>query len=164
MLDDFDRLLDESLKSYLAGPQRTGLEERILLRARRTRRQKLRWYFPAFALAALMVALTVALWPIAQPRQVQTRQVQRRQLENVDKPKLHPVMPATARVRVTQPRIHPVTQRTLLLRAGEPLTAQERALQQIALTQPEQLAQLNKPTERITVPVIEIKPLSEGEN
>ena len=159
MLDEFDRLLDESLKSYIASPQRTGLEERVLIRARNTRQRKVRWYLPAFAVAALAAAFMVALWPTAQPRQVRTEQ-----RASVDVPKPDPITRAAASVLAVKPRTHRVAQRARLLRAREPLTAQERALLQVAVAQPEQLARLSKPTELITVPVIEIKPLSEGEN
>ena len=159
MLDEFDRLLDESLKSYIASPQRTGLEERVLIRARNTRQRKLRWYLPAFAVAAFAMALMVALWPTAQPRQIRMQERAR-----VDVPKADPITPAAASFVAVKPRTRRVGRQARLLRAGEPLTAQERALLQVALTQSEQLARLGKPTELITVPAIEIKPLSEEEN
>ena len=169
MLDEFDRLLDESLKSYIAAPQRTGLEERVLIRVTNPHRQKVRWCLSAFAVAALFAGLMVALWPGAQPRQVQTKQHARG-----DVPRPAPVFeesvqtrsPRTSSMRAaaTVLAVKPRTQRVRLLRAREPLTAQERALLQIVVAQPEQLARLSKAMELITVPVIEIKPLSEGKN
>lgn len=159
MPDEFDRLLDESLKSYIDGPQRAGLEERVLVRARNTRERRVRWYLPGFAVPALAAALIVALWPAPRPRQVRTEQFVRN-----DIPKPDPITPAAASVSAAKPRLPRVRQRAPLLRAHGPLTAQEQILLQVAVAQPEQLARLGKPTELITVPVIEIKPLSEGEN
>jgi hypothetical protein len=163
MPDEFDHLLDASLKRYVEGPQHTGLEERILIRARSIRQERrMRWYLPVLAVLAvpaLAAFLLLAVWPASQHKPVRREPMASRNI-----PAPHRMTPVTASVPAAGKPKPPKAGRVVpLLRAHGPLTVQEQLLLQVAATQPEQMVRLSKPMDSIAVPLLEIQPLLEEE-
>ena len=163
--DELDRILDSALASYSARQPWPGMEQRVIARLPRAKQRNiwLRWMIPAPVLAAVLTMIVYWVKPEAARVNVPQRVVESMApVEHYVQPPPTTVVRKAARVRkshTVQPAVFPIP---------SPLTAEERALIQLAASNPEVLenAQVSRQqsNQPLTVEPIDIQPLEKSDS
>lgn len=155
MSDELDRILDDALGSYGDREPRPGLERRVLARVAAARPgRRLGWWWVAAGATACACIATGLLFrdqPVPPPDLVRLEQPV-------------PVFRVVAITPVVLRRaVRPALPKQEMFPAPAPLTAEERAMLQLAERFPKQALELTARQEKpIAIPEIEIKPLEDG--
>ena len=164
--DEFDEILDSALASYCARQPLPGIEQRVIARLPRAKQRDawVRWMVPAPVLAAVLVIM--AYWIKPEARHVDCRRASYRQ---------GAIAAATrSSRREKDTRLHrahaaqPSVVKAAVFPAPSPPTAEERALMQLAVLDPEilQNAQISqhRRSQPLMVERINIPPLQSSDS
>jgi hypothetical protein len=153
MRDELDSLIDEGLAAYGAVEPLAGLEERVLGRARASRRS--RWWWLVAPVAA---AAGLSVWMV-RPR---TPEIEPPVVALAKPPAPVVVAPSreATRVVVRRARQHAGLPKREMFPTVALLTPEERLLMRMAESHPEELTKPVVPSGEIEIKPIEIAPLS----
>jgi hypothetical protein len=164
--DELDQILDSALAGYSARQPWPGIDERVIARLRGQKRQDawLRWVVPVPVLAAIVMIIAYLVEPEARHVNVAPPVVQRPvPVERHDEQPQPAAIIAKVPPLHRAPAIRPNVLKAPVFPAPSPLTAEERALIQLAASNPEVLqnAQISRQhgNEPLTVQPINIPPL-----
>jgi hypothetical protein len=168
--NELDQILDSALASYSARHPWPGIEQRVInrLSQAKPRERWLRWVVPAPVLAGTLAIVAYWFRPEAPHANVPGRVVQSTvALESEIQPRTSASVARAVRVH-RPPSLRPRAAKAAVFPAPSPLTAEERALMQLAVSNPEVLQhaqisrqQWNRP---LTMESINIPPLENGES